>query len=178
LEKQKKLNLFINDKWVDSALVDLAVIAEQHVGSRAVWEPEKLLQVFVTRASPTNIGLTAIIGSVQTVLPEDKFGAVAWIDDTEKKHQILAAIGPGLVTEIGISSIDRLQYNQKVPIISRRPLALALDGEREHIVLEEDKVEVMIDGNGPRFVNVEKVLEAFQAGKNNPAIMERQVLWQ
>ncbi len=64
IDRQKKLNVLVNGKIADTALVDIAVIADQHVGSRAVWEPDRLLQVAVTRAAPTNIGFTSIIGKL------------------------------------------------------------------------------------------------------------------
>ena len=42
-DRQKKLDVIVNGKVVDTALVDIAVIADQHVGSRAVWDPDRLL---------------------------------------------------------------------------------------------------------------------------------------
>ena len=76
IDRQKKLDVLVNDKVVDTALVDIAVIADQHVGSRAVWDPDRLLQVAVTRAAPTNIGFTSIIGRYQTIERDAPYGAM------------------------------------------------------------------------------------------------------
>ena len=47
---------------LDTALVDLAVIDAEDIGSRAVWRPGTVLELFLTRARPTQIGLSAIGG--------------------------------------------------------------------------------------------------------------------
>ena len=61
-EQVPRLELYRNGELVDIALVDLAVIESTDTGARAVWEPETVKEVFLTRASPSDIGLSAIGG--------------------------------------------------------------------------------------------------------------------
>lgn len=162
LDRQKRLDLMVNGKLVDSALVDIAVIADQHVGSRAVWEPDNLLQVAVTRAAPTNIGFTSIIGKYLTIKPDDKFGGVALVKDDGKCSQVQAAIGPGLIYDVCIDDFQKLIPGQPVRIVSSRPAVLALDGEREIVLGETDSAEIVLNLAGPYFVNIKRVMACTQ----------------
>ena len=163
-ERQKKLDVLVNDQVVDTALVDIAVIADQHVGSRAVWDPNRLLEVAVTRAAPTNIGFTSIIGRYQTIEREASFGAMAVIRDKGKCYQVQAAIGPGLIFDVCVDDFQKLLPNKLVSLSSQRPVVLALDGEREIVINEGDTAGIMLSLEGPNFINIRKVLEKTQPG--------------
>jgi predicted polyphosphate/ATP-dependent NAD kinase len=161
-ERQKKLDVIINGIVVDSALVDIAVIADQHVGSRAVWEPNKLLQVAVTRAAPTNIGFTSIIGKYQTIERDAPFGAMVIVKDKGKCYKVQAAIGPGLIYDICIDEFQKLEPEIPVSVLSQRPAVLALDGEREIVLCENDSAEILLNIEGPNFININRVMENSQ----------------
>ena len=51
----------------ETALVDVAVSTERHVGARAVWDPATLTQVFCAFAEPDAIGLSSILGQLAPV---------------------------------------------------------------------------------------------------------------
>jgi len=161
-DRQKKLDILVNGKVVDTALVDLAVIADQHVGSRAVWDPEKLIEVAVTRAAPTNIGFTSIIGKYQSIEKDAPYGAMVLVKDKGKCYQVQAAIGPGLIYDVCVDEFQKLLPNKLVSLSSQRPIVLALDGEREIVLNEGDKAGIMLSLEGPNFINIKKVLEKTQ----------------
>jgi hypothetical protein len=158
LDRQKRLDVLVNGNLVDSALVDIAVIAGQHVGSRAVWEPDNVLQVFVTRAAPTNIGFTSIIGKYQTIKPDDNFGGMALLKEDGKCCQVQAVIGPGLIYDICIDDFQKMLSGQPIAIVSARPLVLALDGEREIVLGDTDVAEIVLNIEGPYFINIDRVM--------------------
>ncbi|MDP2965055.1 MAG: NAD(+)/NADH kinase [Pelolinea sp.] len=162
LGRQKKLDVLVNGKVVDTALVDIAVIADQHVGSRAVWEPDRLLQVAVTRAAPTNIGFTSIIGKYKTIESDSPFGAMVIIKEKGKCYQVQAAIGPGLIYDVCIDGYQKLQPGKPILVVPHRPAVLALDGEREIVLSEKDSAEVLLSLEGPNFINIKRVLENTQ----------------
>ena len=162
IDQQKKLDVWVNEKLVDTALVDIAVIADQHVGSRAVWDPERLLEVAVTRAAPTNIGFTSIIGRYQTIERDAPYGAMAVIKDNGKCYQVQAAIGPGLIYDVCVDDFQKLLPNKLIPLTTQRPVVLALDGEREIVLNEGDTAGIMLGLDGPNFINIKKVLENTQ----------------
>ncbi len=161
-DRQKKLDILVNGKVVDTALVDLAVIADQHVGSRAVWDPEKLIEVAVTRAAPTNIGFTSIIGRYQTIERDAPYGAMAMVSEKGQCYQVQAAIGPGLIYDVCVEGFQKLLPNKLVPLTAQRPVVLALDGEREIVLNESDTAGIMLSLDGPNFINIKAVLEKTQ----------------
>ena len=73
--RHKRLLVRVNGEMVDQALVEVALVSTGFVGARAVWEIGSLRQVFVSRAQPINIGLSAIIGVVHPVDPAYPGGA-------------------------------------------------------------------------------------------------------
>jgi predicted polyphosphate/ATP-dependent NAD kinase len=160
--RQKKLDVIVNGKIVDTALVDIAVISDQHVGSRAVWEPDRLLQVAVTRAAPTNIGFTSIIGKYQTIENDAPYGAIVKIKEKGKCYKVQAAIGPGLIFEVCVDEFQKLEPGKPVLVSPRRPVVLALDGEREIVLNEKDNAEILLNLEGPNFINIKQVLENTQ----------------
>jgi predicted polyphosphate/ATP-dependent NAD kinase len=162
LDRQKRLDLLINGEVVDTALVDIAVISDQHVGSHAVWEPEKLLQVAVTRAAPTNIGFTSIIGKYQTIECDSPFGAMVIFGEKGKCYRVQAAIGPGLIFDICVDEFQKLQPGKPISLIPHRPVVLAMDGEREIVLSEKDSVEILLCMEGPYFINTQRVMESTQ----------------
>ena len=46
-----------------------------------------------------------------------------------------------------------------IPILSKRPAILALDGEREIVLREQDQVEIQLSLEGPFFINIRKTIE-------------------
>jgi predicted polyphosphate/ATP-dependent NAD kinase len=161
-DRQKKLDVIVNGKMVDTALVDIAVIADQHVGSRAVWDPDRLLQVAVTHTAPTNIGFTSIIGRYQTIERSAPYGAMVIVKDKGKCYQVQAAIGPGLIYDVCVDDFQKLQPGKLASLIAHRPVVLALDGEREIVLNENDSAGILLSLEGPNFINIKKVMENTQ----------------
>ena len=56
----KRLDVFVNDEVVDMALIDVAVSTEMFVGARAIWDMDTVEEVFLTRAEPASIGISAV----------------------------------------------------------------------------------------------------------------------
>ena len=166
LDRQKMLELILNGQPADVALVDIAVIASQHVGSRAVWDPDQLLQVAVTRASPTNIGFSSIIGKYQLVGKDEPFGASVVIKEAGKCYQVQAAIGPGMIYNVCVDEFLEMKPGEHVTVVGDRPAVIALDGEREIILGNGDQAEFVLNLNGPNFLNYQKVMENTLVIKN------------
>src|SRR5580693_8255537 len=80
----------------ETALVDVAVSTERHVGARAVWDPATVTQVFCAFAEPDAIGLSSILGQLSPVARGDPHGVTARIA-ADGPERVLAPIAPGLV---------------------------------------------------------------------------------
>jgi predicted polyphosphate/ATP-dependent NAD kinase len=155
--RHKKLLIRINGRETDEALVDVTLVASQFVGSKAVWEPDVLRQVFVTRAQPSSIGLSALIGVVHPIGLTEAFGAAASVQPNGRR--VLAPIAPGRIASIGIGELITLVPGVAHPVLDERPAVLALDGEREIVLQTGDQAEVMLALKGPWIVDIEKTLK-------------------
>ena len=155
-QRHKRLLVRVNGETIDEALVEVALVSSSFVGARAVWETGSLRQVFVTRAQPVNIGLSAIIGVVHPVDPAHPGGAFATIAQDGRK--IMVPIAPGFLATVGIGEIVEMVPGTGHPVDSLRPAVLALDGEREIALRGGDNAEVILDLEGPWIVDVERAL--------------------
>jgi predicted polyphosphate/ATP-dependent NAD kinase len=155
-QRHKRLLVQVNGDTVDEALVEVVLVSSSFVGARAVWETGNLRQVFVTRAQPVNIGLSAIIGVVHPVDPAHSRGASATI--VQDGTKIMVPIAPGFLAPVGIGQIVEMWPGIGQPVASMRPAVLALDGEREITLREADDAEVILDLEGPWIVDVERTL--------------------
>jgi predicted polyphosphate/ATP-dependent NAD kinase len=161
--RHKRLLVSVNGELVDQALIEVTLVAAGFVGSRAVWECECLRQVFVSRAQPTCIGLSSVIGMVHPVSPTDPSGACALLSTDGRS--VMTPIAPGFLVPVRVSEIMDMQPGVGYPVLDERPAVLALDGEREIVLQNGDRATVTLAPDGPRIVDVEETLmQAVQAG--------------
>ena len=155
--RHKRLLVQVNGEAVDQALVEVALLTTRFTGARAVWETGTLRQVFVSRAQPVNIGLSAIVGMVHPVGPSYPGGAC--VTTASDGRKVLVPLAPGAVVPVGIGEIVELEPGIDYPVDPLRPATLALDGEREITLNPGDKVTVALDLEGPWIVDVERTLQ-------------------
>ncbi|MDX9865017.1 MAG: NAD(+)/NADH kinase [Anaerolineaceae bacterium] len=161
--QHKRLVVHVNGEEMDHALVDAAVIDTPYVGSRAVWEPDLIRQVFVTRADPAHIGISSIIGMAQMIDPRQPQGACV---RTGGQHSVLTTILPGKLVRVPIGEIQPMQPGTPMPVIPNRPVVLALDGEREIVLYPGDEAQITLQTTGPWLVDIHAVLKhALNEGK-------------
>lgn len=154
--RHKQIDVRVNDRLVDAALVDVALVAARFVGARAVWEPAALRQLFVTRAHPASIGLSALIGMLRPISTSEPQGASVLMGAAGRR--VLAPIAPGAMTTVGVEQIEMLQPGVAHAVINERPAVLALDGEREIELGTEDHAEIILRLDGPWIVDVDRTL--------------------
>ena len=154
--RHKRLLVRVNGETIDQALVETALLTTQFVGARAVWEAGTLRQVFVSRAQPVNIGLSAIVGMVRPVGPTHPGGAV--VTAAADGRKVMVPIAPGVVVPVGIGEIVEMEPGIDCPVDPLRPATLALDGEREITLNRGDEATVALDLDGPWIVDVERTL--------------------
>lgn len=142
---------------VDTALVDLVVVDARDTGSRAVWEPDSIRELFLTRAHPSEIGLSSIGGWLH---PIETIGETALhvLLGPEGKTRVSAPIAPGLVCDVNVVSHKVFDEQSPLPV-THTPSTIALDGEREIVLQEGDQMTVSFNRHGPLVVNLERTLE-------------------
>jgi predicted polyphosphate/ATP-dependent NAD kinase len=157
--RHKRMDIYVNGKMADIALIDVAAVEASFAGAKAVWEASVFKQIFVTRASPSSIGLSSILGMVMPVSINDPFGATTIFGSEGDPQQVTAPVGPGLITELALQSIHKMEPDTPYPVVDQRPLMLALDGEREIYLGPDDKAEILLRASGPWIVDIDRVMQ-------------------
>jgi predicted polyphosphate/ATP-dependent NAD kinase len=155
--RAKLLEVRVGDR-VETALVDVAVSTERHVGARAVWDPATVTELFCAFAEPDAIGLSAIAGQLRPVARHDPHGVMLRLAP-DAARLVLAPIAPGLVVPVGVSSIGRLEAGP-VHQVGARAGVIAVDGERELAFGPGERPAVRLRADGPWCVDVAAVLAA------------------
>lgn len=159
-QRAKLIEIEIESRPPDLALIDAVVLNGAFIGSRAVWEIDIVREAIMTRAAPDSIGFSAIGGMLQTVTPADDAGfhiRLARDDGAPAQHQIRAAIAPGLVRAVAIASADRLDLGAIVRVDG--PAMIALDGEREFHLREGQSAALRVTRDGPPVVAIDRCLQ-------------------
>lgn len=158
----RRLEILRNGQFIDLALVDVVLYDERFVGSRAIWEADKMRAVILSQARPATIGASAIAGYLPETPLNGQHGV--WIEIGPGTRQVLAPIAPGLILPVSIQSIQWLAVGAQ-KAVTHGPTVLALDGEREIPIKADELIEIRLTQNGPHVVNVEAALQvASRAG--------------
>jgi ATP-NAD kinase N-terminal domain len=166
----KTLEVYIDSQYQDLALVDVALSRERFVGARAIWDLDTLYEVFLTRAEPSSIGLSSVGARLEPVSLADE-GALHYIlggyfeeDEGQpeslaehKPVRVLAPIAPGKVAQVPIAGWRWLPTGQRATV-KRQHCTVALDGERAFTVTPRQQLEIQLQRNGPRVVDVSAAL--------------------
>jgi predicted polyphosphate/ATP-dependent NAD kinase len=142
----------------ETALIDVAVSTQRHVGTRAVWDPATLTQLFCAFAEPDAIGLSSILGQLSPVARHEPHGVTARIA-AGAAEQVLAPIAPGRVVPVGVRDIEPVLPGPVYPVDARAGV-IAVDGERELTFEPGEQPTVRLRTDGPRCLDVAAVLAA------------------
>ncbi len=151
----KKLVILKNGIPIDIALIDAVILKDIFIGSRAIWDEERIRQVVVTRGEPDNIGISSITGNLQPIGITEEKGMV--IDIGPDQTSVIVPIAPGLIRPIAVSGYRILEIGEEVKI-KNGPFVIALDGEREVEVGEGEEVSIKLTFDGPRVVDARLAL--------------------
>ena len=127
--RNKILRVGVNERE-DVALVDACVSTALWTGSKALWRPEELDQIFVTFAEADSIGLSTIAALLHPVSRLDAHGLRVDLSPVEQAATVVTApIAPGLILPVGIAAVRRLVADEVQQVRARQGV-IALDGER------------------------------------------------
>jgi len=162
VQPSKRLIVYKNGEVIDSALIDVVILKDEFIGSRAVWDVERIVQVLVTQGEPHNIGISSIAGNLQPISAQENCGLT--IDFAPNGTLVRAPIAPGLIELVQVNGYRRIMMGELVAL-REAPCVIALDGEREIEVQENDVVFIQLAFDGPQVVNIKSALhEAVGAG--------------
>jgi len=152
-----KLEIKLDGKIVDLALVDVAVCEDLFLGSKAVWDMRKVSQIFLNRAEPGNIGFSSIGGHLHPVKAEEPQCLCLKLGGSGRF--VKAPVAPGIVEKIFISEQKVMNVGEEVEIATV-PSVLALDGEREVEVRRGQHALICLAKEGPLVVDVKRTMDS------------------
>lgn len=158
--KDKRIEVYINGKMRDIALVDAVVSDDFFAGARAIWDPSRIRRIVASRCHPASIGFSAVAGAYTIVRDTDDFGFVLCLGDGGER--VTASIAAGVLTEVGICEAKSLALGERYAFIADSRCMIALDGERELPVSAGDEVSFVIERSGPWRVLPQKAIETAQ----------------
>lgn len=162
--RQNRLEIWKNGEMIDLALIDVVVSIENFIASRAIWDMTRVREVILTRASPSNIGLSSIGGGLYCKEYDRQHGVYLRLNDGQGQVELTAPIAPGLVETMHISSFQLLDICDEVQV-HNVPSILALDGEREVTIRSGEQVAVRLTDQGPVLIDLHRTMKgAAQAG--------------
>lgn len=157
------LEVLLDDEPVDVALVDIAVYDDVFTASRAVWDMEKVPQLFLSRCRADAIGLSSVGGQLVHIEPEEPRGLALTLAP-DGPTTVTAAIAPGRFARVGVTATRDMRPGE-AQAVSLAPCLLALDGERDVAVSRGSRAAVRLTCDGPLVVAVRRVMDlARQAG--------------
>jgi len=145
------LEVVIENKVVDIAVVDAVVSTDIFIGSRAIWEMDKIRQIFLNRSNPTNIGFSSIGGMLRSIAPDEPLGMALKLG--KNGQSVTAPIAPGIIEEVLIKNMQLIAPGEEIDIIVT-PCVVALDGEREIEIKKGQKAAIRLSRKGPLVVDV------------------------
>ena len=163
--RDKRIEVRINGRFRDIALIDAAISDDLWVGARAIWNADDIGTVIVTRCSPASIGFSAAAGCHCVILPTDDQGLA--LELAGGSHAVRrgggrryrAPIAAGVLNEIEVLDSRGLELDEPYRIEAESDGMLAVDGEREVRIAKGDVLDFSITRNGPLRVLVRETLD-------------------
>ena len=152
----KKISVYVNGVLRDIALIDAVVSDDFYAGAKAIWDPERIRRIVVTRCHPATIGFSAVAGAYEIVEDTDDFGLAVTLGHTGRG--VLAPIAAGVLTPVHVESAQRVELGGDYTFTAETRCMIALDGEREVRVQPGDSVTMRINRDGPWRVLPRKIL--------------------
>jgi len=156
--RNKVLRVEVDGQQTDLAVVDAAISNHRWIGSKALWHPELLSQLFVTFAESDALGLSSIAGLLCPVSRRAAHGLRIDLLPPERAAVTLKApIAPGLMASVGIAGVCEIRPSEPQSIHSGSGV-IALDGEREIEFRPQQRVAIRLGLDGPLTIDTEEVM--------------------
>jgi predicted polyphosphate/ATP-dependent NAD kinase len=139
----------------ETALVDVCVSTVTHVGSKALWQPATLRELYCAFAEPHAIGLSSVAGLLHPASRSSPEGVRLRLG--AGGSTVFAPIAPGVVTAVEVADAGPLRPGEPHRVALDRG-TVAVDGEREIEFGPSNPVQVTLAHDGPRVLDVRAVL--------------------
>ena len=138
------------------ALVDVAIVQGDRIASGAVWEAGSLREVFLCFAEADAVGLSSIGGHLQPIGRGEPEGLHVQLDDTAPRR-VTVPIAPGLIRELGVSSVSKLALETPVSVHAEGGV-ISVDGERSMRFAPGTTISVSLNARGPLVLDIGRAM--------------------
>jgi len=141
--RSKVLRLRFSNGTTDVGLIDAALLHDDFVGNLLPFDAGRLSRILLTRAEPDSVGMSPIGGFIDPVGAADDCGLLL---EMGPGRTFEAPLSPGLFRTVSVASHTRIPLG--MPVMFRNGV-LALDGDRDHKLVDGHSVSISIERNGP-----------------------------
>jgi predicted polyphosphate/ATP-dependent NAD kinase len=140
----------------DLALVDVALVAGDFAGARAVVDGASVRWVVAAIAQPASTGLSAVAGRTHPVGRAEPGGVLVRLGRAEGARRVRVPLAPGAFTTLEVAEVRPLADGE--PVVLPGGGVLAFDGERDRRVPAGTTITVAVEATGPLLVDVDQTL--------------------
>ncbi len=155
-KRAKLVHARFEDSSEEIAVIDLALLRDDHAGSLLPLDPARVSHLLLARAEPAAIGLSPLGGLLQPCGAEDDFGVEVRCDPARAVRRLLVPMSPGLFESAPISGVRKVALGE--PVIARGPGVIACDGDRLRTLAAHQSVEICVRRDGPFVIDVPRAL--------------------
>jgi hypothetical protein len=142
------------------ALIDAALLVDDHIGSLLQVDPEKLAAILLTRAEPASVGLSPVGGLIHPCSADDDYAVEVRTrpgpHPDRSGKTLRAPISPGLYETVGVDSVERVELDTEIEWTG--PGILAFDGDREIELGVGETARLSVLRSGPWVIHPQRTL--------------------
>lgn len=153
----KRIDVAYPDGVHELALVDAALLADDHPGNLMPFEPARLRHLLLARAEPAAVGMSPIGGLLHPCGRDDEFGVeVRCTAEGGDGKPLLVPVSPGLYGHCHVADARRVDLDEAVEM--QGPGVIAFDGDRHRRLAPGERVTLRVLRDGPRVIDVRRAL--------------------
>lgn len=165
--RDKRIEVRVDGRLRDIALIDAVVSDDYFAGARAIWDAERMRLIVASRCHPATIGFSAVAGVCGQVEDTEDCGLAVELGG--EGRGVTAPIAAGVLARVKIAGTHRLGLGEEYRFRAGARHMIALDGERELRVDPGQEVSFTVVRNGPWRVRPRAaVVEAVRLGYFQP----------
>jgi hypothetical protein len=155
--RSKVVTVAYEDGDRDLAVIDVALLEDDHPGSLMPFDPARLRQLVLARAEPGAVGMSPIGGLLHPSGQLDDHGVeVRCTARGEGGSRLLVPVSPGLYRIAWIESSRTVALGDEIEM--RGPGVIAFDGDRERRLAPGETVRLRVERTGPWVIDVGRAM--------------------
>ncbi len=149
-----KIDVYINNDLTNIGLVEVSTTNYKFKGTGII-DLSMIIDSVVIFGKPTSIGVASIGGLIKQMDCNSK--KFVYINFNGRNYKLKSVESPGVIKDIYINDYKIIDVGNKVKM--EKSYFIEIDGERLISVDENDNVEVYVNSDGPKLLDINKIME-------------------